>query len=94
MEYSFYFDKYFNYLSTIFVLNLSNQIFFLGSGRIIISGLVNKKIVNFEVLNDSECGPFKSVSSYKHYLIYLTKKILNLFFIYVMFRFLHLNQMY
>lgn len=33
-----------------------------GSGKVLTSGLINKKIINFEVLDDLGYGPFKSVS--------------------------------
>ncbi|XP_027840603.1 RCC1 domain-containing protein 1-like [Aphis gossypii] len=33
------------------------------SGKIVMSGLINKKIINFEILDDLGYGPFKSISS-------------------------------
>jgi len=36
--------------------------FIQGSGVIVTSGLINNKIINFEVLDDLGHGPFKSVS--------------------------------
>lgn len=50
-------------LNYIFVSILNEIIAFIqGSGQIIISGLLNKRIASFEVLKELGYGPFKSVS--------------------------------
>lgn len=56
-NFSFTFPFYFYFYLHLIVCH----ILISASGQIIISGLVNKKIVNFEILNNSGYGPFNSV---------------------------------
>lgn len=52
--------------------------FIKGSGQIIISGLVNKRIASFEILKDLGYGPFKSVSCL-YFIFYINVTVINIY---------------